>query len=95
MLCGRQHLPLGSVPLPVSWREQGRLSLGIDGWKKCRSCSKAGPSLREAPDEKDTVYLGCDSAKHLRLLLEQDKAEECLKGFIIFLRAWQGQTLNY
>lgn len=53
------------------------------------------PKLEGGSRREGHCLFRLDSAKHLRLLLEQDKAEECLKGFIIFLRAWQGQTLNY
>lgn len=63
--------PLGSVPLSDSWREQGQLSL--TGGENAASA----PSLGEAPGKKDTAWLGRDSAKPLRLLLEQGKVEEC------------------
>lgn len=52
----------------------------LDEWGKWISCWRCitWPKPGETPGEKDTIYLGCDSAKRLRLLLEQKKIKECL-----------------
>lgn len=79
---------------PFACHLEGRGMSFPNEWSKCSSCSKTVPSLEKLQMRK-TMSSGCNSEMCLRKIIEQNKTEECLSGFITFLRAWQRQVLTY
>lgn len=57
---------------------RGGFPLALTGGRNAAPTPNLAQAWGKLRVRKTLPWLGCDSAKHLRLLLEQNKAEECL-----------------